>query len=84
MDNIKPFISWLKTLPLWLRAIALLAISAIVLIASMSLSACGTTRAVVHNGAHGTSTEIKITTNNPTSVDVSPNIKLNIPQNEKN
>lgn len=84
MDNIKLFISWLKTLPVWLRSIALLAIAALALVASMSLSACGTTRAVVHNGAHGTSTEIKITTNNPTSLDVSPNIKLNIPQNEKN
>ena len=51
-------------------------IAVIVFIASLSLSACGTTRAVVHNGATGTSTEIRITTNNPTSVTASPNVEL--------
>ena len=41
------------------------------------LLSCGTTRAVVHNGAHGTSTEIRITTNNPTTVTASPNVVFN-------
>lgn len=40
-------------------------------------SSCGTTHAVVRNGANGTSTEIRITTNNPTSVDASPNVSFN-------
>lgn len=40
-------------------------------------SSCGTTHAVVRNGATGTTTEIRITTNNPTSVDASPNVSLN-------
>lgn len=43
----------------------------------MFFSSCGVTRATVHNGAAGTTTEIKITTNNPTSVDVKPNTNLN-------
>lgn len=76
MDT-KTFLSWLKTLPIWLRAIVLLCVAVIVLIASMSLSACGTTRAIVKNGADGTSTEIRITTNNPTSVQTTPNVTLN-------
>lgn len=42
-----------------------------------SMTSCGTTRAVVHNGATGTTTEIKITTNNPTSVTTTPNVQLN-------
>lgn len=42
-------------------------------------SSCGTTHAVVRNGASGTTTEIRITTNNPTSVDASPNVSLNKP-----
>lgn len=47
-------------------------------------SSCGTTRAVVHNGASGTTTEIKITTNNPTSVSASPNVSFNSNKDEKN
>lgn len=76
MDTIKKLFSWLQTLPIWLRAIVLALISAFVLIVSMSVSSCGTTRAVVHNGAHGTSTDIRITTNNPTSVTASPNVQF--------
>lgn len=76
MENLSKLWAWLKTLPLWLRAIVLALVAALALIASMSLSACGTTRAVVHNGAHGTSTEIKITTANPTTVTASPNVTL--------
>lgn len=76
MENLSKLWTWLKTLPVWLRAIVLILVSALALIASMSLSACGTTRAVVHNGAHGTSTEIKITTANPTTVTASPNVTL--------
>lgn len=80
MDTITKLISWLKTLPIWLRAIALLAIAGLALIASMSLSACGVTRATVSNRAEGTSTEIKITTSNPTSVTATPNVEIKTPQ----
>lgn len=48
-------------------------------------SGCGTTKAIVKNGADGTTTEIKITTNNPTSVTATPNVSLTNPfSNEKN
>lgn len=67
---------WLKSLPIWLRAIVLALVAGLALIASMSLSACGVTRAVVHNGASGTTTEIKISTSNPTTVTASPNVKF--------
>lgn len=77
METISKIFKWLQTLPIWLRAVVLVLISALVLIFSMSFVSCGTTRAVVHNGANGTSTEIKITTNNPTSVTASPNVKFN-------
>lgn len=76
METMTKFISWLKTLPIWLRAIALLAIAGLALIASMSLSACGVTRASVLNRAEGTTTEIKITTSNPTSVTATPNVNF--------
>lgn len=57
----------------WISIIALLfALGS----AALGLSSCGTTRAVVHNGATGSVTEIKITTNNPTSVQASPNVQI--------
>lgn len=83
METLKKLLEWLKPLPLWLRAVVLALLAALALIASMSLSACGTTRAVVHNGATGTSTEIRITTNNPTSVTASPNVELKHTNDEK-
>lgn len=76
METITKIFKWLQTLPIWLRAVVLALIAALVLIFSMSFVSCGTTRAVVHNGASGTATEIKITTNNPTSVTASPNVEL--------
>lgn len=82
MDNIIKFWNWLQTLPVWLRAVALALIAALAFIASMSMTSCGTTRAVVHNGATGTSTEIKITTSNPTSVTASPNVQFKHSVNE--
>lgn len=77
METLTKFFKWLKTLPVWLRAIVLVLVAGLVLIASMSMSACGTTHAVVRNGANGTSTEIRITTNNPTTVQASPNVSFN-------
>lgn len=76
MDNFSKLFKWLQTLPIWLRAVVLAIIASLVLIVSMSFISCGVTRAVVHNGASGTSTEIRITTNNPTSVTASPNVQL--------
>lgn len=74
--DMNKFIGWLNKLPLWLRAIVLVLVAALVLIASISMSSCGITRAVVRGTAEGNVTEIKITTNNPTTVDASPNVSL--------
>lgn len=74
MENLKKLLSWLKTYPIWVRSCILLLICALLVL--MTLTACGVTRATVHNGATGTTTAIKITTNNPTSVDVAPNTSL--------
>lgn len=77
MERVKEVLYLFKNAPKWTRIVVYVAVA---IIALMSLFACGTTRAVVHNGATGTTTEIKITTNNPTSVHTSPNIQLN-PEN---
>ena len=41
---------------------------------SLSLMSCGTTRATIQRPAEGTTTTITITTNNPITTDVTPNI----------
>lgn len=76
MENLSKFWSWIKTLPAWLRAIVIFLIAALAFIATLTFTSCGTTRAVVHNGATGTATEIRITTNNPTSVTATPNVEF--------
>lgn len=76
------FWTWLKSFPTWLRAVVLTLLAILALIASMSLSACGVTRATVKNGASDTTTEIKITTNNPTSVTTTPTTDLIVSPNK--
>lgn len=44
------------------------------IIACCVLSSCGTTRATITKPAEGTTTTITITTNNPISTDVSPEL----------
>lgn len=83
MESITNFFKWLQSLPLWMRSVVLALLAALAFFVSMGFTSCGTTRAVVHNGADGTSTEIRITTNNPTSVTASPNVELKHAANEE-
>lgn len=46
----------------------------------MSLCSCGVTKATIARPAEGTHTTITITTNNPISTDVAPNLNV-IPKN---
>lgn len=64
VNEIKNF---LKGLPLWLRLVVLLALAVAV---GFSLSSCANTKAVVRSSADNTTSSITITTNNPTSVNV--------------
>lgn len=75
MENLNEKWKWLKSLPLPARIIVILCIAAIVVIASMSLSACGTmTSATVRNIQPDSSTTIQISNNThqTTDVDVNP------------
>lgn len=47
------------------------------LLISILFASCGTTKAVVSRPASGTTTTITITTNNPVTTDVSPDVDLN-------
>lgn len=67
MENLKKLLSWLKSLPLWLRLVVLLALSVAV---AWSLSSCANTKAVVRASSENTTASVTITTNNPTTVNV--------------
>nr|DAM34705.1 MAG TPA: hypothetical protein [Microviridae sp.] len=64
VNEIKNF---LKGLPLWLRLVVLVALAVAV---GFGLSSCANTKAVVRSSADNTTSSITITTNNPTSVNV--------------
>lgn len=59
--------NFLKALPLWLRLVVLVALAVAV---GFGLSSCANTKAVVRSSADNTTSSITITTNNPTSVNV--------------
>lgn len=67
MDYLQKLISVLKSLPLWLRLVVLLALA---VAGAWSLSSCANTKAVVRSSADNTTSSITITTNNPTNVTV--------------
>lgn len=86
MENLNKFFSWLKTLPIWLRAIVLVLISAFVLIASMSLYACGTpkTVATVQNVNPNSTVTVTMSVSNSTSssvtTDATPSVDIKTPE----
>lgn len=77
MEKIKILWDWIKSLNLWQKIVSVIALAVLALIALMSTSACGVTRATVTNKAQNTATEVKITTSNPTTVTTTPNVNLN-------
>ena len=78
IQKVKSILQVFLKMPKIYRWISIIAILVALGSAALGLSSCGTTRAVVHNGASGSVTEIKITTNNPTSVQASPNVQIPI------
>lgn len=85
MDTNK-FFSWLKTLPVWLRALVLLLVSALILIASMSLSACGTPKTVATvqnvnpNSTVTVTMSVSNSTTSSTSTDATPCVNIQDPE----
>lgn len=67
MEKLNVLIDWLKSLPLWLRLFLLLALA---VAGAWSLSSCANTKAVVRASSENTTASVTITTNNPTTVNV--------------
>lgn len=78
-DLIEKFVFLLADSPKWIRVVSTVLLSILIgLLVWMSFTSCGAvTRATVRNTADGTSTSVTISTNNPTSWTVSPDVKLN-------
>lgn len=47
-----------------------------ILCAIFGISSCGVTKAIVRNNADSTSTTITVSTSNPTTVSVDPNVRI--------
>lgn len=69
MDNFTKLWTWLKTLPIWLRAVVLTLVAVLALIASMSFVACGTpkTIATVQNVNPNSKVSVTMTVSNSTT-----------------
>lgn len=77
-DFIQTILTWLSSAPVWAKISLplLLAVLAILIL----LASCGSTvRATVTNRAEGVTTTVSVTTNNPSTVNVSPDtdVKFN-------
>lgn len=87
METFKKLFSWLETLPLWLRAIVLVLLAALVLIASMSFSACGTPKTVATvqnvnpNSTVTVTMSVSNSTTSSTSTDATPSVNIKNPLN---
>lgn len=46
--------------------------------ALFGISSCGLTKAVVRNNSEGTQTTVTVSTSNPTTVQVNPNVSLDV------
>lgn len=69
-----------KALVEFIRAVAM---AAIAFLTAVFVPSCGTTRAVITNRADNTSTEVKISTNNPTTVNVNPSTTVDFTPKSK-
>lgn len=86
MDNIISFLkNFFKGLPKWAKICVSVLLGILVgFYAFFSLCSCGSTvRATISNRAEGVTTTVSITTSNPTSVTVSPDTSINLPDSLK-
>ena len=77
MEILKKIIAWLIEQSPFVKILSLVAALLCGVIILFSCTSCGTTRAVARTSDSGTTT-ISITTNNPISVDASPNVDLKL------
>ena len=77
MEKLKTFLEWMISLPTSGKVICTVITTLLSILVLFCACSCGQTRAVARTYDRGTTT-ITITTNNPTSVDASPDVDLNL------
>lgn len=84
MENLTKFWSWLKTLPYWARCVVIILICAIITIASMFVSSCGTpkTVATVQNVNPNSAVTVTMTVSNSNSTSVDTNATPSVSFND--
>ena len=73
-DYLMKLLEYLESAPKWVKCVFPLLVAAI--FAVYLLSSCGLTKATVRTNSDNSHGTITITTNNPTSVTVSPSLKV--------
>lgn len=80
METIKKLLAWLKPFPIWIRALVLFLVSALLLIATMAFTSCGTpkTMATVTNvNPNSTVTvTLSVQNSNSTTNNVDPTVTI--------
>ncbi len=66
-----------KTKTLLIEVLKALAYIVTAVLTTLGVTSCGVTKATISKPAEGTQTTITITTNNPISTNVAPNVELN-------
>lgn len=77
-DFTQTILTWLHSAPVWAKICIPIILTALAIV--LLLASCGSTvRATVTNRAEGVTTTVSVTTNNPSTVNVSPDtdVKFN-------
>lgn len=84
MENLSKLWSWLKTLPFWARCVVLFLVSALIVVASMFVSSCGTpkTVATVQNVNPNSAVTVTMTVSNSNSTSVDTNATPSVSFND--
>lgn len=80
MDRLKSLMEWMTSLPTSGKVICTIITTLVSILLLFCACSCGQTRAVARTSDRGVTT-ITITTNNPTSVEASPDVDLNLTPN---
>lgn len=77
MERFKSLLEWMTSLPMSGKVLCTIITTLVIILFLFCACSCGQTKAVARTSDRGVTT-ITITTNNPTSVDASPDVDLSL------
>ena len=73
--------SLLSSAPMWIKILVSVLVGALCALGLFLCVSCGSTaKALIRNNAEATTTTVTITTNNPSNIEVSPDVSLSKPR----